>query len=346
MARRWWAILLVLGLVVGAAGCADDSPQAGTAEPKVAFMPQNTGANYAVEMADGFRGGVRQVGGVQAAVVAPEVVDGPAQLAMFKELTSTPVEAVGVHTAFSDLFAQPMAQAAEKGISVISVDSRPPPSSNVQLYVGNDNRELGQMLADQVIDQVPADSTGLIVIGSTTPGTYALDQRSDGMREQIRKRLPGVKVIGPFETKRDPKVNMASWTAFVKAYPKALAFLGTGNFDAVSLGSLRQRTKAAWRAGAFDLEPVALDAVKSGDLVLVSPEHYLKGSIAGRLMAGHAKDGAALPRGWLKVPGLVINQTNVDAVLARQGGPEAKDAYVTPIADKIIKDPAALRPLP
>jgi ribose transport system substrate-binding protein len=345
MMRRCRAVLLVLAMVVGVSGCGDQSSNTGDTVLRVGFLPQNTKANYAVEMADGFRAGVQRVDGVEAAVVAPDVLDGPTQLAMFKNLTGQPIDSVAVHTAFGDLFAGPMADSVKRGVPVISVDSRPPPSSNVEFYIGNDNYQLGQLLADQIIGGLPANATGTVVLGSTTPGTYALDRRGDGMRAKFRERLPGVKVIGPFETKRDPKVNMSTWTTLIKANPKALAFLGTGNFDAVSLGSLRIRTKGKWLAGAFDLEQAALAAVKSGDLVLVSPEHYLKGSIAGRLMADHAKNGDDFPKGWLYVPGLAITAANIDAILARQATPEAKAAYINPQVDKIIKDPASLRPL-
>lgn len=345
MLRRWLVSVLVLGLVAGAAGCADAASESGGTAPRVGFVPQNTRANYAVEMAEGFRSGVQRAGGVEAVVMAPDVVDGPAQLAMFQKLIREPIDAVAVHTAFGDLFAGPMSETVGKGVPVVSVDSRPPPSSGIKLYVGNDNRQLGHLLADLVIDKLPAEVTGTVVLGSTTPGTYALDQRSDGMREQLRRRLPGVKVVGPFETKRDPKVNLASWTTLVQANPKALAFLGTGNFDAVSLATLRARTKGSWQAGAFDLEPAALAAVKAGHLVLVSPEHYLKGAVTGRLMATYAKDRTALPAGWLQIPALAVTGANIDTVIARQATSDTKYAQLAPLVDKIIKDPAALRPL-
>lgn len=345
MVRRYVALLLVLGLVTGVLGCAQATQTAAGGTIKVGFIPQTTRANYAVEMAEGFRDGVLSVGGVEAVVNGPELVDGPAQLTIFNQLTATSIKGIGVHTAFGDLFAQPMADAAKRNIPVVSVDSRPPPSSDVQLYVGNDNQALGVLLADLVLDKLPSNAVGTIVIGSTTPGTHALDQRSDAMRAQIRKRLPAVKVVGPFETKRDPKVNHASWAKLVRAYPKALAFLGTGNFDAVSLGALRVSTKGMWQAGAFDLEKDALAAVKAGQLVLVSPEHFLKGAIAGHLLARHAKDGTALPKGWILIPGLAITQSNIDAIVAREESPTAKQAYIRPLVEKIINDPTSLHPL-
>ncbi|HEX8627367.1 MAG TPA: sugar ABC transporter substrate-binding protein [Catenuloplanes sp.] len=344
MLRRWVAALLVLGVVTIATGCAEPAKTA-KALPKVGFVPQNTTFNYAVEMAEGFRSGVKQVGGVDAAVVGPAVVDGPAQLGMFQELTGGPIAGVAVHTAFGDLFAAPMAQAGTKGVAMMTLDSRPPPSSNVKLFVGNDNQQLGQLLADQVIEKIPADATGKIVIGSPTPGTHALDQRGVGMREQIRKRLPGVKVLGPFETKREAGLNLGTWTKLVKANPTALAFLGTGNADAISLAKLRASTGGTWQAGAFDLETDALNAVRAGQLVLVSPEHFLKGAIAGRLLATQAKDRKPLPQGWLYLPGLAVNPSNINAIIARQASIEAKEAYFNPLVDKIIEDPASLRPL-
>lgn len=345
MLRRCAATLLVLGMVVGATGCSQAASRPDDSPPKVGFVVQNTKFNYAIEMADGFRSGVSQVGGVQEVVVGPEVVDGPAQVAMFDDLAKSPIDGISVFTAFADLFAAPMAAANKKGIPVMTVDSRPPPGSDVKLYIGNDNRQLGQLLADQVIDKLPPNATGKIVLGITTPGTPSLDQRADGAREQIRKRLPGVKVVGPFDTKRDPAINLGVWTSLVKSNPTALAFLGTGNVDAVNLAAVRRSTKGTWQAGAFDLEPAALKGVKDGHIVLVSPEHFLKGAIAGRVLARKAKDGDALPQGWLYIAGLAVNRSNIDAIMARQASLQAKTAYFEPLIQTALTDPAALRPL-
>jgi ribose transport system substrate-binding protein len=300
--------------------------------------------SFAIEMADGFRSGVKQVGGVDQVVSGPQHVDGQRQLQILQDLTKTNTDGISVLTLTPDLLAQSLADAAKSGIPLIAVDNPAPPSSNIKLFIGNDNYVLGQELADEVISKLPANATGKIVLGTSQPGIPVLDQRASGMRDEIRKKLPGVSVVGPFDSRGEPGLNLAAWTTLVKANPTALAFLGTGEHDGYNLASIRKSTKGSWLAAAFDLNPKALQAVKDGDLLLMSPEHFVKGALAGRLQAKHAKDGAALPEGWLYTPGLAVNQANIDAIVSRQTSVEAREAYFAAQIDKILSDKSYLRP--
>jgi hypothetical protein len=58
------------------------------------------------------------------------------------------------------------------------------------------------------------------------------------------------------------------------------------------------------------------------------------------------RDGTPLPQGWLHMPGLVVDRTNIDAIIQRQTSPEAAYAYYKPEIDRILGDPqAVLQPL-
>ncbi|MDT7581669.1 MAG: ribose transport system substrate-binding protein, partial [Pseudonocardiales bacterium] len=122
------------------------------------------------------------------------------------------------------------------------------------------------------------------------------------------------------------------------ARPDALAFLGTGDADGWNLVAVRHETRGRWRAGAFDLDPRALAAVRARELVLVSPEHFVKGALAGRMQAGAAKDGGELPTGWVFVPGLAVTPRNIDAVIARQASSGSRAAALLPQVDRILDD--------
>jgi ribose transport system substrate-binding protein len=338
------AVVLAAGLVIALTGCPVGSKgAAGT--PRVGFSIANSKLNFAVEMSDGFRAGVRQVGGVDQVVVGPDIVDGAQQVLMFQDLTRDTPGGISVFTLAPELLAAPLSTAGAEGIPLIAVDNQPPTSSNVRLFVGNDNHLLGEMLADEVLGQLPGDATGSVIIGTSAPGASVLDHRADGMRDAIRRKRPGITVLGPFDTKQDVPTNRAAWQTLVSANPTALAFLGTGDADGSNLAAIRQATGATWLAGAFDLSPESLQAVVKGDLVLISPEHFVKGAVAGRLQAQHAKNGTALPEGWLYTPGLAVNRANVDAVMARQATVETKSAWFAGQIDKILTDGSYLRPL-
>jgi ribose transport system substrate-binding protein len=343
--------MMIMGGVVAAClaaattACGHTPKSSGRTPPRVTFVVAATQLNFATEMVEGFRSGVEEVGGVQDEVLGPPMVDGTKQLEFFRESTRTSKAGISVFTLDPDLFARPMADASHSGIPMIAVDNPPPLFSNVKLYVGNDNYQLGRTLADEVIAKLPADTTGKIVIGTSAPGVPVLDRRASGIRDRLRERLPRAVVLGPFDSQQGPGPNLAAWKTMVAAHPDAVAFLGTGDADGYNLAAIRRSTKGTWLAGAFDLDPKSLQAVKEGNLVLVSPEHYVKGALAGRLQAQHAKDGKPLPEGWLYTPGLAVDSDNIDEIIARQASPAAKAKALAPTVDKILGDRSYLRPL-
>jgi ribose transport system substrate-binding protein len=335
-------------LVLGVVGCGNGGKTESTTKPRVAFVLVSTDLNFAKEMSTGFEAGVKQVGGVDCTVAGPSRMDNAGEAKIFQELlrSNQAKDGISLFQQAAEIFAPLIAEAHAKDIPMIAVDNKMDTTSKVDLFVGNDNYALGQTLADEAIGKLPADAAGTVVIGTPVPGIPVLEQRAKGMRDQFNERLPDVDVLGPFDSKQDPLVNLSTWKALVAANPDALAFLGTGDADAYNLASLRKEQKAKWLAGGFDLDPRSLQAVKDGDLLLVSPEHYVKGAIAGRLQAQRAKDGKPLSKGWIYTPGLAVNQANIDEITRRQASAEAKAAWFKPHIDGILKEENKyLRPL-
>jgi ribose transport system substrate-binding protein len=335
----------VLTVVLVAAVTACSSAAKPRAHPRVGFVVANAQLNFATEMADGFRAGVGQVGRVEQTVVGPPIVDGPHQVQMFQEMAKETWDGIGVFTLSPELFAAPMAEAVRRGIPMVAVDNPPPPASGVTLFVGNDNYRLGRSLGEEIAGGLPAGATGKVIIGTAAPGVRVLDRRADGVRDELRERFPAVTVLGPFDSKQDVAANLVAWQTLVRANPDALAFIGTGDADGWNLVSIRRSTHGTWLAGAFDLDLKALDGVKGGDLVLASPEHFVKGAVAGRLLAEHARDGRPLPEGWIYTPGLVVNRRNIDEIIARQASLDTKRAWFAPVVERILHDRSYLRPL-
>jgi ribose transport system substrate-binding protein len=344
MKYRIFGFLLVL-VLSGSAGCTEEKDDRDRSLT-VGFVVANKQLNFSQEMSLGFISGVDHVGDVSYQVDGPNIVDGPRQLSLFRDMVTTARDGISVFTLTPDLFVSPMAEAVAAGVPVIAVDSPVLPSAGVQLFIGNDSYALGRLLARQVIARLPAGTvTGKIVLGTSSPGVTVLDRRAKGIRDEIKEKLPKVTLVGPFDTKQEVEANLEAWSSLVKANSSALAFIGTGDADGWNLAALRRKDDASWIAGAFDIDPKSLAAVKAGDLLLVSPENFLKGAVAGRLQAEHAKSGKALPQGWLYVPGLAIDQANVDAVLARQATITTRAQAFAGAIETILSDPANLRPM-
>jgi ribose transport system substrate-binding protein len=334
---------------LGQVACGGDKEEGGSSgdggTSEVSFVVANSMLNFAKEMGEGFKVGVSRVGGVTGQVVGPTIVDGNKQLQMFKDLTASSKDGISVFTLAPEIFTPAVAEAAKSGIPMIAVDNPPLNAWGVKLFVGNDNYELGRMLAREAIAKLPANAKGKIVIGTSAPAVKVLDRRAKGIRDELKAKLPGVTVVGPFDTKQETAANLAAWQTLAQVNKGALAFLGTGDADGWNLAEIRRTTKATWVAGAFDLDPKSLAAVKAGDLVLVSPEHFVKGEVAGWLQAQHAKDGEALPEGWIHIPGLAVNSNNIDTVIARQQSTQATAKAVAAQVDTILGDKSYLKKL-
>lgn len=321
--------------------------QKSPANPKVAMVITDSKLDFAKEMGDGFAAGSRAAGGVDARVVSLDIRGGPPQEARFAQLTKTAHDGIAVETLAPELFAKPLDAAAAAGVPLIAVDAPPVPGSKVALYVGNDNYRLGATLADEAATRLPPNATGTVVLGSPKPGLAPLDLRVKGMRDELAKRLPRVRVLGAFDVQQDESANEAAWQHLVTANPAALAFLGSGAADAFNLAAIRKRTGGRWLAGAFDIEPQSLAAVADGQLfALMSPEHFLNGAIAGELLAQDAKGDSAMPQGWFATPGLAITSANIGEITRRQASGAAREAWFRPkIASMLKERKTYLRPL-
>jgi ribose transport system substrate-binding protein len=339
------AAVFGLALALSLAGCAAE--QRSDARPVIGLLVQNTKIGYTMELGEGFQAGAQLAGGVRATVAGPPTPDAPKQVELFDRLAASARGGIAAAPAAPELLARPQAQAVNNGIPVIAVSARAAPGSGVRLLIESDNYELGTMLADQAIDRMPPDATGKVIVGTNQPAQPALDQRAKGMRDRFADRLPGVRVMGPFDTQKEPSANLAAWRVLVAANPDAAAFLGTGDLDAISLANIRASTGGSWLAGGYSVDFPALRAVKDGQLfAVVSPEHFLTSAVAGWLLAEHAKDGRPLPQGWYAKTGLMITSANVDEILQRESSDATKLAWFKPQIDMVTANIAqSLRPL-
>ena len=341
---RWFRLvgLLAAAVVYVSAHAPDHS----AGRPAVAFLAADAALDITQEMTFGFGFGVERVGGVAHDESGTEIGDTARQFTTLRNLRKSYPGGLSVFTQNPELLAASLAQTIESGTPVVAVDSPPAIGSGVSLYVGNNNYLLGTMLAEQAADRLPATAAGVVVLGTSVPGAPALDLRVTGIREELRRRLPHVRVLGPFDTKQGPVANRAAWRTLVAANPGALAFLGTGDADSQNLASIRLLSRGTWLAGGFGLDRRALHAVRTGNLLLVSPEPFLQGAIAGMLQAEYAKSGAPLPRGWIVTPGLPITAANVDRILDRQESLGNRSRWFQQVVDAIVTRPEAyLRPL-
>jgi len=105
--------------------------------------------------------------------------------------------------------------------------------------------------------------------------------------------------------------------------------------------------RTAGERGGGDVDPIALEAVKTGYVyALGDPYHYMKGYIAGTLLAQAAKSGKPLTAGWWNPGQGIVTSENVEQIIKRESSPAAKYAFFAPLIKKELAEPSAyLKPL-
>lgn len=316
----------------------------GAMAQNVAFVYWNTVTNAFQEMALGVKQAVAEREGIKLISSAPNGSNPSQVVQMFESARQTSRDGIVLQALVADLFFRPVKSATEAGIPVIAIDAPPPANAGVELFVSNDNAEVGRMLAREIIKDIPASAKGEVVIGNTGPGVPPLEGRIKGMIEVLQKERPNLSIAGPFATggqTGSPTEVYEVWNGIVKAHPNALAFLAPSNADAAALATLQRQTGKKLLVGGCDLEPIALQGVKDGYIrALASPEHWLKGYIAMRLLLDKVKQNKPIPKGFWDSGALLITKKNIDAIIARQQDEASRAKWFALEASRQLANPA------
>lgn len=359
---RLTAVIVLAALAAG--GCSSANKSAGKSSStttgstkstsaktvNLAFVYPTTTTNFAQEMALGAKAAAADTPGVKLTESAPAAVDGPKEVQLFQAAARTSKDGVAMMTLTPDLFLRPLQTAAAQNVPLVGVDT-PPPSGALdteKLLISNSNVEIGQDLAKAMLPKIPKSAKGEVLIGTDTPGLIVLEQRNQGFEQVMKKERPGLKFL-VFDAKQSPTDNYNTWSAQVKAHPNAVAYVGPGSQAAVSLTRIqKQKGQKKLLVGADDLDPVALQGVKEGYVdALVSPEHWMKGYLAVKLMAQAAQSGKALPQGLWNPGALIVNAKNIDEIMTRQQNASSRASWFKPkVAQQLANPDKYLIPMP
>lgn len=310
---------------------------------KLAVVTASTTQNAFQEMADGAEAAAEHEG-VSISSSAPNGVNPTQEVSQFLAAAHTAKNGIAIMTTAPEDFVRAYNQAVEENVPVVTMDAPPPTGSKVTTYVGNNNVAVGEGLATYMLKKLP--QTGEVVIGNDIPGLILLELRIKGMEAVLKKERPGLKIAGPYAVGSEPAENYDHWSNLVKAHPNAVAFMAPGDQDAVSLYRIQKQNGVHYLVGACDVDPIALEAVKDGYVdALGDPYHYMKGYIAGTLLAQHAK-GKTLPEGWWNPGQGIVTPENINEIIKRESSAADRYAFYKPLIEKELADPSAyLKPL-
>lgn len=313
----------------------------------LAIIVADSTENAFQEMTYGAESSASHTPGVKLATAAPPTASGTAEVQLFQSAQQTSKDGIALMTTTPPDFTRPFSQAVAAGIPIVAVDAPGLPGSNVGTFVGNSNTQLGAGLADAMMDKIPANSTGTVVLGDPIPGLPLLSARINGFEKELKAKRPGLKFVGPFNVGNAPTDNYNGWNSVVQKYPSAVAYMDPGDQGAVSFARISKSTGKHYLVGGCDVNMAALQAVQQGAVdALADPHHFLKGYIAIHYLAEHAQHGTPLPKGWFN-PGFgIVDKGNVKKVIAREKNNQTRYAYYAPIIKKELANPSAyLKPL-
>lgn len=308
-------------------------------EVSIAYNWATSSTNAMQEMALGAEAAAEGVPGVSFSQAAPGAPDVPKQVSLLQAAMNTSKDGIAIQSLQPDLFARPVADAKAKGIPIIAVDA---PIPGADLVISNSNFDLGAMVATEIIKSIPADAKGEVVMGVAVPGLSVLEQRVKGMVDVLKKERPGLTIAGPYDTKMTPTEAYAAWSEIVKAHPDAIAYMWPGSADSGALADIMRQTGKKLLAAGCDLETKGLQAVKDGYIVaLGSPEHWMKGYIATKLLIDHAQNGTELPTGWWNTGSLLVTKDNIDDIMARETDNKTRLAWFQKTVDEQLGNPSS-----
>lgn len=306
----------------------------------MAFIYASTTQNPFQEMALGAKAAAAKDGDVKLIEQAPTGIDPPASVTQFQAAAQTAKDGIAYQTVAPEPFGNALNAAAAAGIPLVAVDAPPPPAAakSVPLFVGNSNTALGSLLGEAYVKTNPRP--GQIVLGNDIPSLHLLVQRLDGLQQVLKTTAQGSTIAGPFDAGSELSDNYSKWKAIVAAHPDAVAFIGVGANDGENLPLIKSQLGRAWAAGSADISRKSLENVKSGSLfALSSPEHWMKGYIAMDRLITAKRTCTPLVSGWWDSGNLLVDKSNIDAIIARQESEQSRTSWFQSEIAKQLANP-------
>lgn len=292
---------------------------------------------------DGAEEATAEFANAELVVAGPAGFDAPAATAALTDAIAAGADGAAVVPFPAEVWARSLADA---GVPLATLNV-PPEGSDVPLYVGVNEFDVGAAIADVVIEQIGADAEGSVVLGNCFPGLGVLENRVDGFKEQISQGSSTLTVEGAFDTLASPTDNLGAWESLVIANPDALAFAGVCAFDLPNLITVKDRRGADFAVGGNDFDPEVIRGLQEGlAAASIGQSPFMQGYVATRALLENLVNGTPMPVGWIDSGIERADASNIDEIAERETDPALMKAWYQDQIDKIFADSsAAARPL-
>lgn len=329
---------------VNSGGAAPGQPSAG---PKLNIGYVLHGSNPFTEQ---IKQGAEDAGkdlNADVSVTGPAGFNDVEAIGMFTSMASQKKDGIACVPMPGEHWVKPIKEVMDAGIPVVTANITSE-QSGAPSWFGQDEYQSGVIMAEQLKKYLAAagKKSGKIAVGNCAPGVAVLEDRYKGLKKGFEGT--GFTVLEAVDVKTASTENYNRWESLATAQPDAVAIVGLCSMDVPNLYKLKDRSKAKWLVGGYDLTKEALDSVKNGTTQVVLGQHpYLQGYLAVKALVEHIRDKKPLPKGWVDVGTEIITKDNVDSVYARETDRAAETKWYADYIAKHFADMNAMaKPLP
>jgi len=243
---------------------------------------------------------------------APEKFDASSQQPILSAVVAQQPQAILIAPTDKVAMFQPMHQAKQAGINLITVDTKLDDASDLSAQINSDNIAGGALGADTMAQLI--GNTGKVVAISEPPGSSTDDERVQGFVDQMKAKHPTIQVLPTQFADHSAQETAAKVASILAANPDLKGVFAVDNFtgDGAPIGVRNANARGNVKVVAFDAQPSQVQALKGGDIDAIISQNPYDMGVKG------VQDAVALGKGQpvdkTTITGLkAITKSNVDA---------------------------------
>ena len=167
---------------------------------------------------------------------------------------------------------------------------------------------------EKSLNKPAADITGDVVTAVCVPGLTVLENRLAGEVAYLKKKMPKINVLASFDSKPDRERNFALWDQAIRKTPKALTYIDPCEEGEENIPKILENDKVKVPLVSYDSPEEVREDVAKGSITAVVPANFFSQSYLAAYIAAQALlQGKPLPQGWVKVPHVTVDKSNIAA---------------------------------
>jgi ribose transport system substrate-binding protein len=295
---------------------------AGKSSVTISVVLALSGNEWSTEIMAGANSAAKDLGGkVHLRVTGPPGFDPQRQAQLFLSELETSPDALIVVNVAPPLFTKPALQAEEHGSKVVWINVPPTTEVKDPLFVSSDafamGRKGGKIIVaalEKELEKPAAEITGKVAVGICEVGLAVLENRNHGELTYLKKMMPKIDILTPFKSFSDRNRNFALWDQAIRKTPNALTYLDPCEQGEENIPKILTADHIKVPLVSYDTPEEVRDDLAHGTITAAIPANFfMQGYMAVYITGKAMLEGKPLPHGWVKVPTVTIDKSNIAA---------------------------------